>query len=261
MARNCIFCGQSAGSAEHIFPDWLNDVFAQIDWQPTGTPPQWGRGTQNLITDEHIENVWTANEICSLTVRKVCRECNNGWMATLEGAAKPLLTPMVLGRPTTLTVAEQVTIGTWATKTAMVCEASMSDDRNFSPEDRRIVMTEDRPPGHVRVMAAGLEGLLSPARFGLIRMEVQQGGKRIGDFHLYTLQINMLVLQVMRQDPPAPVATVWNPPARQWVGEVRVFPPTPAETGFYWPPEVSLSPDTLPQFITRTRNPPSLSGP
>jgi hypothetical protein len=25
--RKCIFCGNPAGSGEHVFPDWLNKVF------------------------------------------------------------------------------------------------------------------------------------------------------------------------------------------------------------------------------------------
>jgi hypothetical protein len=260
VARKCIFCEKKAGSGEHMFPDWLNGVFSQVEWQTTDTP-QWSRGTQDFRTHEVTENVWGANEIASLRLKKLCHTCNTGWMADLESAAEPLLAPVILGRPTTLNQDEQITIATWATKTVMVCEASMSDEQNFPIEDRKIVMNENRPPGHLRVFAAALEGLITPARFGAVRLEVQQHGSHLGDLHLYTLQLNLLVLQVVRQVPPAPVAVVMSAPDVAWESEVRVFPPVPAPPGFFWPPKKSFDPDGLPRYMTRHNNPPPLLGP
>jgi hypothetical protein len=262
VARKCIFCEKRAGSGEHMFPDWLNKVFDQIEWQmPEGETPMWSRGAQDFRTDEVSEQVWGASEIASLILKKLCHECNTGWMADMEAVSAPLLTPMILGRPSTLNQTEQVTVGTWATKTVMVCEASMSEERNFTPEDRKIVMNENRPPGHLRVFAASLEGLITPARFGVVRMEVQNKGVRLGDLHLYTLQINMLILQVIRQDPPASVGVSMADPNFGSDGEIRVFPPIPDNPGFFWPPKKSFDLEGLPRYVTRLDNPPALPGP
>lgn len=262
MARQCTFCGENAGNGEHIFPDWLNDVFAQVDWQTVaGETPRWSRGTQDFRTDEVTEQTWGATEIASLRLKRLCESCNTGWMSDLEAISGPLLTPMILGRPHTLSQEEQITVSTWATKTVMVCEASLSDEGNFLDVDRKIVMNENRPPGHVRVFSAALEGIITPARFGVARMAVLQGDVLLGDLHLYTLQMNMLVLQVIRQEPPVSVATTFDSPNFGSDWEVRLFPPIPDDPGFFWPPAKSFDLDGLQRYVTRNDSLPALNGP
>jgi hypothetical protein len=52
-----------------------------------------------------------------LQLRKVCRSCNGGWMGRLESQAKPVLTPMILGRQqSTLSIDDQATIANWVAK-------------------------------------------------------------------------------------------------------------------------------------------------
>ena len=72
--------------------------------------------------------------------------------------------------------------------------------------------------------------------------------------------MNVLVLQVIRQDPPAPIGAVLNLPLKSFASEVRLFPPTPADPGCVWPPQVSLDLGSLPQYITRQQDPPALQG-
>jgi len=149
MARECIFCGERAGSGEHVFPDWLNAVFGQLDWdQPDpGLPPSWSRGVQDFRSGFAHHHEWSASQIATLRNKKICHSCNTGWMSNLEGASAPLLTPMILGRPRTLTQKEQLIAATWATKTVMVCEVSMNSDEGlFRKEDRRLLKEQQRPP-------------------------------------------------------------------------------------------------------------------
>jgi hypothetical protein len=40
--------------------------------------------------------------ILDAQVRRVCQNCNGGWMSQLEAQAKPLLEPMFDGKPMTL---------------------------------------------------------------------------------------------------------------------------------------------------------------
>ena len=174
-----IFCEGRPGSSEHIFPGWLNRVFHQLDWTlGDEESPEWARSTtSNFVSGERSENVWNANQIASITLNKLCHGCNTGWMAGLESRAAPLLTPMILGRRRRpLDLAQQLIVATWATKTAMVCEASLGpQDRNFPLADRKILMDGDRCPGHVRVFAAAIEGEIMPARFSVVRgTEVQR---------------------------------------------------------------------------------------
>lgn len=84
--RRCIFCGQPAGSKEHALPDWLAKTMG-VESEPSqpglisvskGVEPQGNpRATGKLIT------------------KGVCQNCNNGWLANLEGDVKHILAPLV----------------------------------------------------------------------------------------------------------------------------------------------------------------------
>jgi hypothetical protein len=140
----------------------------------------------------------------------------------------------------------------------MVCEVSMdSDEGLFGQEDRRLLMEQKRPPGHLRVFAAVVEGTITPAHFGVMHTQVLLNEEPIGHMHLYTLQLHALVLQVMRQEPPAPVERIMDPPASDMSDrEVRLYPPTLGQ--FFWPPKESFTSETLDQYRTRAENPPFL---
>jgi hypothetical protein len=58
-----------------------------------------------------------------LTVKWLCRPCNNGWMSNLESRAKPVIESILDDRLTSLDAAAQALLATWAVKTAMVLEA------------------------------------------------------------------------------------------------------------------------------------------
>ena len=261
VPRQCIFCGERAGSGEHAFPDWLNAVFAQLEWdQPDAdVPSSWSRGGRDYRSGQAFHHEWTANQVATIRNKKLCHDCNTGWMANLEGQSAPLLIPMILGNAHTLTQQEQLTAATWATKTVMVCETSMGSDEGLFPqEDRTLLMEQLRPPGHLRVFTAMVEGTISPAHFGVMHMQVLDNeDEPLGLMNLYTLQLHTLVLQVMRQEPPAPIGRIMDPP--EWdmsAREVRMYPPTIGQ--FFWPPEESFTPDTLDLYRTRTDNPPVL---
>jgi hypothetical protein len=260
MARECIFCGERAGSGEHVFPDWLNGVYGQLEWEQLDAevPSSWSRGVQDFRSGEAQHQEWNSGQVATIRNKRICHRCNTGWMANLEGVSVPLLKPMILGHPRTLTQQEQLIAATWATKTVMVCEASMASDEGlFSQEDRRLLMEQQRPPGHLRVFAAMVEGAITPAHFGVMHMQVLHDEKPIGLMHLYTLQLHTLVLQVMRQEPPAPIERIMDPPAWDMSdSEVRLYPPTLGR--FFWPPKESFTSETLDEYRTRVANPPFL---
>jgi hypothetical protein len=54
------------------------------------------------------------------TVKNVCAACNNGWMGSLENAAKRALTPLILGRSGALSLDDQPSVAMWLQKTALV---------------------------------------------------------------------------------------------------------------------------------------------
>jgi hypothetical protein len=101
-------------SREHIFPAWMRDLFPDVE------EVDYNRSLENLAeTGSSEEDNWTA-AVFSQTVRDVCEQCNNGWMSTLEGAVKPLLSGPMTDQPCRYSLTDQHAIAVWATKTVLV---------------------------------------------------------------------------------------------------------------------------------------------
>ena len=250
MARTCIFCGGRAGSREHIFPDWINRVFERLPAPDVEEPAQWGRGTIDLEAGTEAHHKWTgdAEAPASEVTSSVCHDCNAGWMSKLEGRSAPLLAPMIEGYPTHLTMSDQITVATWTAKTAIVLESTLGGGRQFRPDQRRHVMDHDSPPGLLRIMAAAVEGQIPPLGYRCVRAHIPNDGLTPFDLHIYTLQVHLLVLQILRPDPPPPNYGALKTLAVPRDIEIPVFPPT---DGFFWPPEKSFDTDGLSRYGAR----------
>jgi len=84
------------------------------------------------------------------TVNVVCIQCNNGWMADLEGSVKQKLGPMIQsGRVTRLTPRTQRSLATWAVKTAFMMQ-HLHPTKNVIPdsEHRRFHAIQQPPRGY-----------------------------------------------------------------------------------------------------------------
>ena len=105
-------------SGEHIFANWISRV---IDAGP--------RRTQVIRSHETSEGAKTqtfTGEPLQQTIKRVCKICNEGWMAELESEAKPVMKPMLLDeQPVVLDALEQELLARWAIKTALVMSKAM----------------------------------------------------------------------------------------------------------------------------------------
>lgn len=111
--RSCVFCRQPGKlTNEDAWPRWL---IAHIVKKGAPVNQRWG--SQLGLTG------FTSTQQ-NMTVRRVCSDCNNGWMSDLEVAAKPLLLPWIDGNRTRLLYDDQQTTATWAIKTAMMLQYS-----------------------------------------------------------------------------------------------------------------------------------------
>jgi hypothetical protein len=109
----CLACGPTSSpmTKEHVFADWLLEELKS----PTinfyrrhgdgGTEPY--RKTINLQ---------------SFQLRQVCKSCNNGWMASLEGRVKPTMVALMKGERqlSSLQDSEKWDLARWVAKTAIV---------------------------------------------------------------------------------------------------------------------------------------------
>lgn len=140
--RKCLFCQRSADSLEHAWPRWMTDKFR------SQTPSEFHserHGTQKS---------WRVLQP-ALTVRCVCRECNNGWMSQLESQAQPFLEPMLRGERCVLDLVGQATLAIWSVKTAMVLEAlDEPDERAYTVLERQRLRTVSAVPWRSSVWLA-----------------------------------------------------------------------------------------------------------
>jgi hypothetical protein len=178
MPFACAFCGSTARprGREHVFADWLNSIGLESGQVEIHT------GWLNKVARRWTTEGFTA------TVRAVCDDCNHGWLSQLEGTAKPVLTPLILGQSTDLSTDDQRLIATWVLKTALVAMLSSSDDQRAQgygvpaaeyhalyagrehpeplPHSQDWIGTYvgGRPPGAVRIVPLGIEldGLPEP---------------------------------------------------------------------------------------------------
>ena len=78
-------------------------------------------------------------------------------MSELENQTKCVLEPLVLGNESLLSPSDQLLIATWAVKTAMIFEfVNAGRLRVFTPDSRRFLMENHRPPLDARVRLAAM---------------------------------------------------------------------------------------------------------
>jgi len=172
---------------EHIFPNWLNESFPKELLGETNVQFSTEMNGQ-LVRRLQYQQADPAGQ----RVGAVCQNCNNGWMSRLEGAVKPLLTPLIFGNKSLLSPEDQTLLATWAVKTSMVFEYTHGRLKNFSQLDRTNLMLELQPSGNVTVFAAFISTRSGPlANYFLI-------GRESNDYGMHVLQIGNLLLHLHR---------------------------------------------------------------
>ncbi|MEI2698808.1 MAG: hypothetical protein V9E94_10835 [Microthrixaceae bacterium] len=99
--RRCVFCGGARMSREHAIPQWVGEVLHGA----AGESGDWTTWYAFGTLSENCERRHPAeSNRPTVVVKRVCRDCNSGWMADVEGEAKPILEPMINGKPCTLSL-------------------------------------------------------------------------------------------------------------------------------------------------------------
>jgi hypothetical protein len=126
----CLFCtgvlADLGRAKEHIIPIWLQD--------------EWGL-SDNLLEPTHFDKqgeVLSVRRHCvsGLLAGHVCQPCNNGWMSSLETAARPLILDLAEGRRKicSLDNSEALLLARWTVKTCYSLHAG-SNYRKIVPDD------------------------------------------------------------------------------------------------------------------------------
>jgi hypothetical protein len=108
---------------EHAMPLWTGKVIP-------GSGP-WVHRHADRHRDEPIRE-WS-KDVPDLKCNAACQHCNEGWMSQLEDRAKPILTPLILGRSTRLELHDLETVCFWAIKTSLMLDRCSDADRQNVP--------------------------------------------------------------------------------------------------------------------------------
>jgi len=115
VKRECLFCGRSPQTREHVFPNWLTSFFE------TELPDV--KFTTEVFSSKGAKiGKWETSGVND-TVKVVCKNCNSGWMSDLEAAVKPILLNMFRGvKPLSFDDTQLQLLARWAYKTAIIID-------------------------------------------------------------------------------------------------------------------------------------------
>jgi len=121
LARRCVFCGSESDlTREHVLPDWLTEIGLEL--KPS---------IHHVGPINELPRRWTSKPFRT-TVKMVCGSCNSGWLSELEGATKPILTPLIQGEGRRIPYEDQALIAAWTCKTALVSLLISSDEARLA---------------------------------------------------------------------------------------------------------------------------------
>jgi hypothetical protein len=141
----CIFSGEFGVTKEHLFADWLRELFPRT----ASDTHTFGRRDWAIQTafDQRVHQGHSG----SRKVRKVCARCNNGWISVIDDAARRAITPLIQGTPTLVTQAMQRAIAAWFAKISMVGDSLHPAKSVVLQADRTWMMNRNLPPANWEV--------------------------------------------------------------------------------------------------------------
>ncbi len=249
--RVCIFCGPTTAkmTKEHLVPDWVSLLFHRA---PKGN--QYRVEHYSASQAGAQKTIYPAPSL-NRRARVVCKDCNEGWLSTLENNyAKPLLTPLILGfHGRTFSHDQLAVVNSWTMKSAFVFEHGTSEAetaRFYSQAERSAFMATLAPPESAYIWLAEFRGGPKSHRgFQMIhslRYELDDP-PGICKAQVVTITIGNFAFQVFagrwpeRFRPIAPRA--WHR------STVAVWPFH--SCAVRWPPSQYLTPETLELFAYR----------
>jgi hypothetical protein len=223
--KQCWWCGAEPTSEnpmtkEHIIGKWL-------------AGPMHGSGILSHAFREYgaeqDTRSWQGVEP-SFTARSACRVCNNGWMSSLESAAKRRLPPFMRGkRGLRINYTNAPVLARWAAKTGLMFQAPELAENRVVPADHfQLLRQAEVLPPEMRVWIGAVEarGVWSHSFGGTFNLPA-----RSSRFYTVLLAVDQAAFMVMgSEDVPALESIRLGPLSSGWT---ELWPlPAPAS----WPP-------------------------
>jgi hypothetical protein len=151
---DCIFCGHHRQmTKEDIVPIWLGNLLKAIYPDPRG----WSTVTGKRVPEGGFERrTARSGGPTEYKLKRVCKECNGGWMRDIENATIPILSPLIRGDALDAITSEQaLVIATWMTLKVLTFDL-FDRPAIFAPNDCTSFFKEQCPPASFQTWIAGI---------------------------------------------------------------------------------------------------------
>jgi hypothetical protein len=200
------------------------------------------------VAEREVTRIVDSERLALITVKRVCKPCNTGWMHQIEDAAKPVLTRPIQGNPKTLRDDELLAASRWAYLKGLVADLVMNPTTRVPSEAFAWFKEHQRPPRSVLITLSCYGGNRHPlyASTGPVRFDVQVGSgeRNRGYAYLLSLGVGHLVVKVLGHHLPFNVD--FKPGGRN-IGRSHVIWPQP-DGPVRWPPRIPLTDNDLFDF-------------
>lgn len=229
MPNYCIFCDNNSGSREHLWPQWIHD---RKDFGPIKTK----RGNVEIIIPDP-----------KITVKAVCKKCNNGWMSDLEGANVHLVGAMMQDISIRLDPDQQKCVAQWLTKMAFLVDWTRVGGRKkrYYTRDEGAAFAEDLTiPPRTRIWIGNITSSHLSTDGHDSAQFAKKDGARLGTSIAITLAVGHLAAQVVtdhfqpKYDKEGAPET--EPKSGPWASKLIQIWPTEKEW-MMWPPKRSFT--------------------
>jgi hypothetical protein len=233
---NCIFCDNPAGSAEHLWPDWVHEFIKT-------------NGIQLIALRVRINDEPEAIEFdLEKKMETVCHNCNNTWMSQIEQKNRPRFLKMLKNEPLSLDPGGMKIITEWAVLKSMILESERPQHGKelFYTTEERIAFREHRQiPARTRVWVGALDEFHVGGHTTDFTIMVNGGKTRVGTGCVNTIYMGYFVCQVVTKhflpevqadqippiDPPPGISNSRLIQIHPPVVKKAEWPPTPFTNG------------------------------
>jgi hypothetical protein len=155
----CIFCGRSGLSKEHVFPDWMREIFPRSSTD-THTHGSMDYGHLPIVGQNPLVSQRTRQgQAGTRKVRVVCRTCNGGWLSRMEKSTQPVLKDLLQGHSFSFTDEQREALARWITRTVMTAEFLDQHGATITQAERSAFFTSPNALPHWNIWIAPYLGL------------------------------------------------------------------------------------------------------
>lgn len=241
----CIFKELSDASAhigiskEHLWSDWLDPLLPLGREHPNHSQIKlkFSHSPEGVleVSPSSSKHRGPSN---SRKLRIVCAKCNGGWMSEIEMAAKEVMTDLILGRSTVITVDQQNALCQWIMLKAIIGEYTDLPMMAISEADKMFLKNNRAIPPNWKIWIGNFLGGEREwlQKYSHTGGKIHMAGEPVPSLlngQTTTFVINELFMHAASM-PPIPLAD-WMPSRAL----LQIWPSSAQD--IKWPPELPIS--------------------